>query len=40
MREPTVKLLIETFGDLLSDTKFIRWLVSKLDYYPNRLIDY
>ena len=35
-REPAVKLLIETFGDFISDAKFMGWLARKLDYYPNR----
>ena len=35
-REPAVKLLTQTFGDLVSDAKFMAWLSSKLGYYPNR----
>ena len=32
-----VKLLIEFFGNLLSDNKFLSWLANKLDYFPPRL---
>ena len=31
-----VKILIETFGDLISGAKFMAWLASKLDYLLHR----
>ena len=31
-REPTIKLLIERFSDLISDAKFMGRFASKLDY--------
>lgn len=31
--ESEVKLLIDKFGDLISDAKFLAWLASKLDYH-------
>ena len=30
-------MLIESFGNLLSDNKFLSWLANKLDYFPSRL---
>ena len=37
-KKPAVKLLIESFGNLLSKNKFLSWLVNKLGYYfPSRL---
>ena len=31
-----VKLLIKSFGNLLSDPKFLSWLANKLDYFQSR----
>ena len=36
-KKAAVKLLIESFGNLLSDSKFLSWLANKLDYFPSRL---
>ena len=36
--ESAVKLLTETFGDLIYDPKFMAWLARKPDYYPVRII--
>ena len=36
-QKATVKLLIESFGNFLSDNKFLSWLANKLDYFPSRL---
>ena len=30
-------MLIESFGNLLSDNKFLSWLANKLDYFLSRL---
>ena len=35
-KKAAVKLLIESFGNLLSDNKFLSWLANKLDYFPPR----
>lgn len=32
IREPAVKLLVETFGDLICDPKFVACLASKLEF--------
>ena len=42
-KKAAVKLLIESFGNLLSDNKFLSWLANKLDCFPSSLktlIDY
>ena len=36
-KKAAVKLLIEPFGNLLSDNKFLSSLANKLDYFPSRL---
>ena len=36
-KKAVVKLLIESFGNLLSNNKFLSWLANKLDYFPFRL---
>ena len=36
-KKAAVKLLIESFGNLLSDNKFLSWLANKLDHFPSRL---
>ena len=36
-KKAAVKLLIESFGNLLSDNKFLSCLANKLDYFPSRL---
>ena len=36
-KKAAVKLLIEFFGNLLSDNKVLSWLANKLDYFPSRL---
>ena len=36
-KKAAVKLLIESFGKLLSDDKFLSWLANKVDYFPSRL---
>ena len=36
-KKAVIKLFIESFGNLLSDNKFLSWLANKLDYFPFRL---
>ena len=36
-QKAAVKLLIESFGNVLSDNKFLSWLANELDYFPSRL---
>ena len=36
-KKAAVKLLLASFGNLLSDNKFLSWLANKLGYFPSRL---
>ena len=36
-REPALKILMESFADLISNVKLMACLESKLDYFRNKL---